>query len=336
MRMKERQIKIPITENCVFAIRLDTKTEQEHIIIGELSKVQRYLRGVKDAKILINEKRPFGSFILECSAPIANQLADVRAILSDNTGKKKSPYFEKSKEILEHLWHSDNLIYRFVAVRIWQEYEKACGIKDYDLYGAIEKISLPLMFSLTNDIKLWQENDPQDPLYQLDNDYFLYPALLLYQPRGTKEYYAADISLMPLVVYYLKTVYKEKTYVQSCKLCGKLFRANTANIPTFCSEECKREQNKLNKQKFDEKAKDTPCETAYKKQYMYFYNRVKKLRKDAHGSELLAKVEIAFKQFCSDAVKRKKQVLDQKMTDAEFENWMFKEAYNFDELLGNV
>jgi len=336
MRFKEKQIEIPITKNCVFAIRLDTETEQEHIIIGELQEVQRFLRGIKDAKILINEKRPFSSFILECSSPIANQLADVRAILTDNTGKRKSPYFEKSKEILENLWRSDNLIYRFVAVRIWQEYEKACGIKNYDLYSEIEKISLPLMFSLKNDIKMWQENDPQDPLYQLANDYYFYPALLLYQPKGTKEYYATDISLLPLVVYYLKTVYNEKTYIQSCKLCGKLFRANTANIPTFCGPECKREQGKINKRRFDEKAKNCPAELAYKKQYMFCYNRIKKLRKEAPGSELLAQAEKVFKVFCEEALKLKKKVLNDKMTANDFENWMFKEVGKFEELLRSM
>jgi hypothetical protein len=102
---------IPITQNVVFAMRLDTDTEQEHIIIGELPEVLRYLRG-GDGKILKQSKRSFGSFIVECSMPITGQLADVRAILSSSTGKKKSPYFEKSREILNQLWQSDNFVYR--------------------------------------------------------------------------------------------------------------------------------------------------------------------------------------------------------------------------------
>ena len=335
MPPNKEQIKIPITQNCVFAIRLDTDTEQEYILIGELQEVQRFLSGVGNSKLLVNKRRPFGSFILECSTPVANQLADVRAILADSIGKRKSPYFENSKEILEDLWNSDNLIYRFIAIRIWQEYEKACNIKNYDLYSEVEKISLPLMLNLTNDIKTWQENDPQNPLYQLDSVYFSDPALVLYSAKGAQEYYTTNDSLFPIIVYYLKTVYNERTYIQSCKLCGKLFRANTANIPTLCSPECKREQGKINKRRFDEKAKNTPSEVAYKKQYMFCYNRIKKLRKNAPDTELLAEAEKMFKAFCKEALRLKKKVQSDKMTDTDFENWMFQEVSKFEDFLSS-
>jgi len=332
MRLNKEEIKIPTTQNCVFAIRLDTETEQEHILIGELKEVQGFLAG-GDNKLLVNEKRPFGSFILECSTPIANQLADVRVALSDSIGKRKTPYFENSKKILEGLWNSDNLIYRFIAVRIWQEYKMACKTKNYDLYSEIEKTSLPLMFSLAEDIKTWQENDPQNPLYQLDSVYFSNPALAIYSAKGVNEYYTTKDSLFPIIVYYLKTVYNEKTYIQSCKLCGKLFRANTANIPTFCSAKCKREQGKINKRRFDKKAKQTPSEMAYKKQYMFCYNRIQKLRKNASDSELLSEAEKMFKVFRKEALRLKKQVQNGSMTDTDFENWMFQEVGKFEEKL---
>lgn len=189
------------------------------------------------------------------------------------------------------------------------------------------------MFSLTNDIKTWQENDPQDPLNQLDSVYLSNPALVLYSTKGVKEYYTTNGSLFPIIVYYLKTVYNEKTYIQSCKLCDKLFRANTANIPTFCSAKCKREQGKINKRRFDEKAKQTPSEMAYKKQYMFCYNRIKKLRKNAPNSELLSEAEKMFKDFCKEALRLKKQVRNGKMTDTDFENWMFQEVGKFETLI---
>jgi len=333
MIINNNKSEIPITYNVVFDMRLDTDTEQEHIIIGELPEVLRYLRG-GDGKIIMQSKRPFGSFIVECSQPIANDLADVRAILSSSTGKKKSPYFEKSREILNSLWQSDNLVYRYVAVRIWQEYNKACGMKDYDLYSAIETISLPLMFHLQNDILEWQEAEPQNPMGFLSNDYFFHPASVLYAKGGTlTEYMAADLSLLPLVVYYLKTVYNQKTYIQTCKRCGKLFRANTANIPTFCSEECKKEQNRDNKRRFDEKAKDTPFETAYKTNYMYWYNRMKKLRKTAAGTERLAETEKAFDIFCKEAIKQKKAVANGKADERGFESWMLQQRDIIDRLM---
>ncbi|MDR3019362.1 MAG: hypothetical protein LBU66_00485 [Treponema sp.] len=333
MIINNSKIEIPITKNVVFAMRLDTEIEQEHIIIGELPEVLRYLRG-GDGKILTQSKRPFGSFILDCSQPIANDLADVRAILSSNTGKKKSPYFEKSREILNNLWQSENLVSRYVALRIWQEYNKACKIKDYDLYSAIETISLPLMVHLKADILEWQEQEPQNPMGFLSNDYFLHPASVLYAKGKTlTEYQAADLSLLPLVVYYLKTVYNQKTYIQTCKRCGKLFRANTANIPTFCSDECKKEQNRENKRRFDEKAKDTPYEAAYKTNYMYWYNRIAKLRKNATGTERLTDAKVAFDAFCKEAVKKKKAIINGKADERDFESWMLQQRDIIDRLM---
>lgn len=321
----KNKIEIPITQNCVFAMRLDTEAEQEHIVIGELPEVLSYLRG-GDGKTLMEQRRPFGSFILECSTPISGPLADVRAVLSSSTGKKKSPYFEKSREILNDLWRSDNLVYRYVSVRIWQEYRRACKDDELDIYGNIEAISLPLMFNLKNDILEWQEEEPQNPMGFLSNDYFFYPASVFYAKGKTlTEYMAADLSLLPLVVYYLKTVYGKKTYIQSCKRCSKLFRANTANIPTFCSAECKREQNRENKRRFDEKAKDTPYEGAYKTDYMYWYNRMKKLRDTAAGTERLANAEAAFEDFCKEAVTRKKAVADGKADAKKYANWLLRQ-----------
>jgi len=324
---------IPITKNVVFAIRLDTESENEHIIIGELPEVMRYLR-YGDGQILMQAKRPFGSFILDCSQPIANDLADVRAILSSSVGKKKSPFFDRSVDILSSLWQSDNLVYRFVAVRVWQEYHRACGDKDIDIYGNIEAIILPLMFHLENDILEWQEYEPQNPMGFLSNDYFFHPASVLYaKGKVLTEYMAADISLLPLVVYYLKSVYIMKTYLQKCKRCGKLFRANTANIPTFCGDECKKEQNRENKRRFDEKAKETPYEAAYKTNYMYWYNRMAKLRKSASGTDRLIDAEGAFNTFCNEAVKRKKAVANGEADDREFETWMLMQRDVIDALL---
>ena len=69
---------------------------------------------------------------------------------------------------------------------------------------------------------------------------------------------------------------------------------------------------------------------------MFGYNRIKKLRKEEPDGELLPKAEKAFKDFCKEALKRKKEVLNDEMTDTAFGNRMFKEVMKFEELLGNM
>ncbi|OLN26351.1 hypothetical protein DSOL_5011 [Desulfosporosinus metallidurans] len=90
-----------------------------------------------------------------------------------------------------------------------------------------------------------------------------------------REYTTADQSLIPLIAYALKRLYDGKKYFQKCKVCGRLFLACTANIPTLCSDECRREQRKLNKRKYDGEKKDLDYEKSAKNTYMYWYKRVK-------------------------------------------------------------
>ena len=86
-------------------------------------------------------------------------------------------------------------------------------------------------------------------------------------------------------MFGLKRVYDNHLYFQRCKLCNNLFLAKTANIPTYCGEDCKREAVRLNKQRFDEKAKTLDYERQHKNSCMYWYNKVKKLQKKAPGSD---------------------------------------------------
>lgn len=335
---KKNMAEIPITQHCVFALFFDKDKNNEHIVIGEMSEVRKYIHGENETKIIADVIRPFGTFILELSKPIARKLADIKAALVSSTGRKKSPYFSQSKEILLELYNSDNLIYRFVALLIWQEYNKACKDKHFDLYTAIEDISLPLMFSLKNDIIEWQKDTPQEPLSHLSSEYFKYSPIVLYdKSKSMNEYYAADVSLLPLVIYYLKTIYGNDTYIQTCKLCKKLFRAKTVHIATFCSIECKREQARVNKRRFDEKAKETPHERQYKNEYMYWYNKVKKLQSDkTFDAERLKEIETVFSDFCKDALKNKVLVKSGKADSSQFCNWLLLQRNVIDDIMASL
>jgi hypothetical protein len=55
--MNGKQYSIPITDNCIIALHLDFEKSKEHILMGELPEVQRYLRGHKQAVILAERTR---------------------------------------------------------------------------------------------------------------------------------------------------------------------------------------------------------------------------------------------------------------------------------------
>ena len=344
--MNDKQFEIPTTENCILAMSLNFEKGKEHILMGELFEIQLYLRGYKQAIILAEEKREIGTFAKECFIPMAKEMANVRIGLSEGLENEKTPLFEASKDFLQSIHQSDNVCHSFLSVRLWQEYHATKTIyskrhkstEDRDYIGAfidrIEDLTLPFRYSIENDIMTWQCDHPKFPLRYFDEEYYRYPCGLIWTGNlANDEYGFATVSLMPLLMYGLKRIYDHHLYFQRCKLCGRLFLAKTANIPTYCGEDCKREAVRLNKQRFDEKAKELDYERQHKNSYMYWYNKVKKLQKEAPGSDKLAAVEKAFETFKTENMERKTAVKDGNQPEKEYIEWLYGQQAVIDKLM---
>jgi|AGTN01.2.fsa_nt_gi hypothetical protein len=343
--MSINQSGIPITDNCILALNLDFEKGKEHILMGELYEIQRYLRGYKQAVILAEEKRELASFARECFSPMTDEMANVRIGLVEGL-EKETPLFKIAQDFLEKLYQPDNLCHRFLAVRLWQEYHKTKAVYDKRLKSAkdkeyintfidrIEDLTLPFRFSIESDIMTWQCDHPKFPLRYFGEEYYRHPCGLLWAGNlANDEYGFATVSLMPLLMYSLKRIYDNHLYFQRCKLCDRLFLAKTANIPTYCGEDCKREAVRLNKQRFDEKAKELDYERQHKNSYMYWYNKVKKLQKEAPGSDRLAAVETAFEAFRTENMERKTAVKDGNQPEKEYIDWLYRMQGEIDRLM---
>lgn len=344
--MNKSQSSIPITIDCVLALHLDFEKGKEHIVMGELPEVRRYLRGCKQAVILGEAKREIGTFAAECFKPMSGKMADVQIGLAGGLDKKTTPHFEASKDFLEKLYQSDNLCHRFLSVRLWGEYHgmkavwakriKSAEDKAYidGWIDRVEDLTLPFRYSVEKEIMEWQSDHPKYPLHYFDSEYSKHPCGLLWAGNlANDEYGFASVSLMPLLMYGLKRIYDNHLYFQRCKLCGRLFLAKTANIATYCGEDCKREAVRLNKQKFDSKAKELPYERQHKNSYMYWYNKVKKLQKEAPGSDKLAAVEAAFETFKAGNAEHKNKVKDGTLPQQEYIGWLRQQEAVIDGLM---
>lgn len=344
--MSINQSGIPIMKNCILALNLDFEKGKEHILVGELCEVQRYLRGDKQAIILAEEKREIGTFAQEFFSPMTNEMSDIRIGLIEELNKIETPLFGASQTFLERLYQSDNVCHRFLAARLWQEYHRTKAVYGKRLKSAedkkyidtfvdrIEDLTIPFRYSIENDIMTWQCDHPKFPLRYFDEEYYRHPCGLLWDGNLTNDEYGfATVSLMPLLMYGLKRIYDNHLYFQRCKLCDRLFLAKTANIPTYCGEKCKREAVRLNKQRFDEKAKTLDYERQHKNSYMYWYNKVKKLQKQAPGSDKLVAVEAAFETFKTENAKRKTAVKEGRMQEKKYIDWLYQQQGKLDRLM---
>lgn len=95
---------------------------------------------------------------------------------------------------------------------------------------------------------------------------------------------------------------------QRCKVCGRDFVARSRHYE-LCSDGCRKKQAAEAKREFDERAKGNRLEQLYDAAYYYWYNRLRKLRREkAANPEKAAAVGEAFKAFRKEAVKRKGEV----------------------------
>lgn len=343
----EDQIKceIPTIDNCVLAIHQDMENKRETVVLGGLDSVRIYLRGNRNGGILATAKRPLGSFPADCFDPLAGQMVQLRIGLMSGIGKEKPAGFYAAQKYLEELYRSDNFAHKFLAARLWEEYQKTAAAyakrfkstEDKKLLDGfmdrIENLTLPFRFSIKNDIMEWQCDHPQFPMHFFDREYYEFPGGVLWAgDTETSEYGFCTVSLMPLLTYSLKQLYANKLYFQHCKLCGKLFLARTANIPTFCSEKCKREQGRRNKQKFDEQARELDYEKEHKNTYMFWLRGVDHMKKNATDPKRIAAAEQAMKDFRIEAKRRKAEVKAGKMSERDFIGWLLKQRGIIDEL----
>ncbi len=82
-----------------------------------------------------------------------------------------------------------------------------------------------------------------------------------------------------MIFYYLNKVNEWGYVFHGCKVCGKDFLARSRHYE-LCSDDRRKEQAVAAKREFDERAKGDRLEQLDEAAYYYWYNRLRKLRKE--------------------------------------------------------
>ena len=334
MKKKIELPHIPMLKKPVIAISIDFKKKKEHLIIGGFDNVNSFIRGQKDVEIIFEKIRPLGSFLLDIITE-PEYFADVKANFCE-TSKEK---YTKNLRVVEGLYEAENPILKFIALSLWNEYGrivKADKEKDeeYPVLEKMEDLTLPFRYGLINNILFWQKHKPFNPLMDMPTEYYRYPALTMVIPqaKGTTEYIASDFTLLPLIVYYLRTIYEHNKYFSNCKVCGKLFLAPDNNKTFICSDKCKVKQQKMNKKKYDDAHKGDYTEKLHKAEYQYWFNRLAKARRKNH-KEAITKIEKAFAKFKEISLIKKKQVNDGLLSYDAYYEWCLEQRSVIDDIM---
>lgn len=335
MKIQIPQPNIPILEKPLIAVNIDLKKKREHIVIGEFDDVNRYIRGWKKGKIIFEQFRPIGSFLLDIT-PKAIEIRDLINHLYKNICKK--PYV--NTEDIEHFYNEGSPPMKFLILKIWGEYINA--LKRYSekkandkMYDTIEEMTLPFRYVLMDEILKWQEQDIINPLSDMPYEYYKYPVqkILVPDSRKTTEYVVSDNMLLSIILSYMQTIYEAKKYFSYCKVCGKLFLSTDLNKNVICSDKCRKVQRKRNKQKFDDATRDVDYEITYRNENMYWYNRIQKAIKRNLDEKALAELQEAYEEFKRVASIMKKQVKEGSMDFCTFDMWYLNMRCEIDDLM---
>ena len=122
--------------------------------------------------------------------------------------------------------------------------------------------------------------------------------LEIWYPHGEVPFECAVVSgsLRPALIYYRQRILDAGMVMRTCNQCGRVFFAPDARS-NLCSERCRKASKRAARKSFDRKSKEAEYEQAYKREYMFWYNRVKKLEKNHVSREQLEKAQSALKQF---------------------------------------
>ena len=159
--------------------------------------------------------------------------------------------------------------------------------------------------------------------------------LEIWYPHGEVPFECAVVSgsLRPALIYYRQRILDAGMVMRTCNQCGRVFFAPDARS-NLCSERCRKASKRAARKSFDRKSKEAEYEQAYKREYMFWYNRVKKLEKNHVSREQLEKAQSALKQFRKEAGQRKKQIQNGELSTVQFMNWMIGQEAIIQEFCG--
>lgn len=319
----------PLTQQFVLAIRVDVKNQKEYVWVGPEYEVRNALRG-RDATLCVAQTRPLGAFWDEFGKQTAEGWSDaVWALCGALTARRAAERKEQeqqARELLSQLAGNDNAAMVYVAFQLWEMYLRCCQGRDKPRAAEALREYAGLLISpfgeYTPEMVNLLNGKPVTPIWNSDED----AQLQIWYPCGKIPFECAVVSrsLRPMLIYYRQRIMDAGLVLRVCTNCGRIFFANSARAG-LCSEKCRKASRKKARTAFEDKAKGQPYEQAYEREYMFWYNRIAKLKKEKAPPEQLQAAQDALKQFRREAVRNKDRVKMGTMAEKKYESWLIEQ-----------
>lgn len=322
------EIRDPLINPVILAMRVDAQQNMEHLWVGTDIEVGIALRAPNDNIFLYSSARwarsgaslPDPGILAWTDAiwALSRSLEAWRKKKRDAEGNAAGDMFRKLTEENAAVWYA--------AIQIWEMYLRCRrgrnGKYSAEFFRKYAQLVILPFGEYTPEMFHWQREQPVTPIWNCRED----AKLQIWYPHGKVPFECgvATHSLRPMLIYYRQRILDAGLLMRKCRHCGKIFFASDSRT-NLCSEECRNASKKVARKSFEEKAKGQPYEQAYDREYMFWYNRISKLKKEGASAKQIEQAETAFKSFCDKASRRKNRVKNGTMTLEEFTNWMIEQ-----------
>lgn len=329
----------------VMALTLNRHAQKERIIIGPEWEVQKCMEGKSVKTQLLDLDRPLGQLIFDWTGESAETWNE--AVIYELKSALQSPFHRGKRErkamaFLAEKMMSDNAVSVFWAKNCLYEYEqckkKGLSVQPADLFES--RMMAQTRLSKFNVLKQGGEYAVQDLIENVRQimrtcSYRQDAYLQICYPRRdcNTEFVIIRDSVLAGVIYYLNRLLDWHACIRVCEICGKHFVADSAHH-SLCSDACRKEQNRRNKQEFDKRAKQNTYDLDYSGSTRRMRDLIKRKRKTT-PSEVCATAESFYEQFRREAKKRKKNIrtLQEKIA---FRDWLFEQERQLEDILGGA
>lgn len=328
--------KEPLTQRVVLALRVNTKQLKEQLWLGTEYEVEAALRGL-DKPLYLAQTRPLGAFWCEFGKTSADGWTEaVWALCGALSARRaeREAQEQKAAELLSQLTVGISAAL-YAAIQIWEMYLRCCRGRDkHKAETALRDYAQMLILPFgeySPEMANWRREKPVVPIWNHRED----AKLELWYPHGEVPFECAVVrgSLRSSLIYYRQRILDAGMVMRTCSQCGRVFFAPDSRS-NLCSERCRKVSKKAARKNFDSKSKEEEYEQAYKREYMFWYNRIKKLEKNHAPQEQIQRAKAALRQFRKEAGQRKKQIQNGDLSTVQFINWMIGQEPIIQEICG--
>ena len=329
--------KEPLTQRVVLALRVNTKQLKEQLWLGTEYEVEAALHGL-DKPLYLAQTRPLGAFWCEFGKTSADGWTEavwtLLGALSARKAAERTAGERNAAELLSQLVVGNSAAL-YTAIQIWEMYLRCCRGRDkHKAETALRDYAQLLILPFgeySPEMANWKREKPVVPVWNHRED----AKLELWYPHEEIPFECAVVSgfLRPVLIYYRQRILDAGMVMRTCSQCGRVFFAPDSRS-NLCSERCRKASKKAAKKSFDSRSREEDYDQAYKREYMFWYNRIKKLEKNHAPQEQLQEAKDALRQFRKEAGQRKKLIQNGALSTVQFMNWMIEQESVIQEICG--